>query len=70
MLYVLTNLEEVTPYMEQCLHELWRRSGTQLHRSMIPFLERVQEMDCPISFPSSNVCYMLSMSFEVALTFE
>jgi hypothetical protein len=56
--------------MEQCLHELWRRSGTQLHRSMIPFLERVQEMDCPISFPSSNVCYMLSMSFEVALTFE
>jgi hypothetical protein len=27
MLYVLTNLEEVTPYMEQFLHEFWRRSG-------------------------------------------
>jgi hypothetical protein len=26
MLYVLTNLEEVTPYMEQFLHEFWRRS--------------------------------------------
>jgi hypothetical protein len=24
MLYVLTNLEEVTPYMEQLLHEFWR----------------------------------------------
>jgi hypothetical protein len=26
MLYVLTNLKEVTPYMEQFLHEFWRRS--------------------------------------------
>jgi hypothetical protein len=26
MLYVLTNPEEVTPYMEQFLHEFWRRS--------------------------------------------
>jgi hypothetical protein len=26
MLYVLTNLEEVTPYMEQFLHEFWRQS--------------------------------------------
>ena len=26
MLYVLTNLEEVTPYMEQFIHEFWRRS--------------------------------------------
>jgi hypothetical protein len=26
MLYVLTNLEEVTPYMKQFLHEFWRRS--------------------------------------------
>jgi hypothetical protein len=25
MLYILTNLEEVTPYMEQFLHEFWRR---------------------------------------------
>jgi hypothetical protein len=25
MLYVLTNLEEVTPYIEQCLHKFWRR---------------------------------------------
>jgi hypothetical protein len=25
MLYVLTNLEEVIPYMEQFLHEFWRR---------------------------------------------
>jgi hypothetical protein len=24
MLYVLTNLDEVTPYMEQFLHEFWR----------------------------------------------
>jgi hypothetical protein len=27
MLYVLTNLEEVTPYIEQFLHELWHRSS-------------------------------------------
>jgi hypothetical protein len=26
LLYVLTNLEEVTPYMEQFLHEFWCRS--------------------------------------------
>jgi hypothetical protein len=26
MLYVLTNLEEMTPYMEQFLHEFWCRS--------------------------------------------
>jgi hypothetical protein len=26
MLYVLTNLQEVTPYMEQFFHEFWRRS--------------------------------------------
>jgi hypothetical protein len=26
MLYVLTNLEEVTPYMEQFFHEFWCRS--------------------------------------------
>jgi hypothetical protein len=26
MLYVLTNLEEVAPYMEQFLHEFWCRS--------------------------------------------
>jgi hypothetical protein len=36
--------------------------GTQLHRNMIPFLERVREMDCPISFPGSNIWYMLSLS--------
>jgi hypothetical protein len=29
---------------------------------MIPFLQRVQEMDCPISFPGSNITYMLSLS--------
>jgi hypothetical protein len=37
---------------------------------MIPFLERVREMDCMISFPSSNIRYVLSLSFEVALTCE
>jgi hypothetical protein len=42
--------------------------GTQLHRNMIPFLEMVWEMDCLISFPGSNVRYVLSLSFEVALT--
>jgi hypothetical protein len=26
MLYVLTNLDEVVPYMEQFFHEFWRRS--------------------------------------------
>jgi hypothetical protein len=26
MIYVFTNLEEVTPYMEQFLHEFWNRS--------------------------------------------
>jgi hypothetical protein len=36
--------------------------GTQLHRNMIPFLERVREMDCLISFPGSNVRYVLSLS--------
>jgi hypothetical protein len=36
--------------------------GTQLHRNMIYFLERVQEMDCPISFLGSNVRYVLSLS--------
>jgi hypothetical protein len=36
--------------------------GTKLHRNMILFLERVQEMDCPISFPGSNIRYMLSLS--------
>jgi hypothetical protein len=35
--------------------------GTQLHRNMIPFLERVWEMDCPISSPGSNIRYMLSL---------
>jgi hypothetical protein len=27
-------------------------------------------MDCPISFPGLNVRYVLSLSFEVALTCE
>jgi hypothetical protein len=36
--------------------------GTQLHRNMIPFLERTREMDWPISFPGSNIRYMLSLS--------
>jgi hypothetical protein len=36
--------------------------GTQLHRNMIPFLERVWEMDCTILFPSSNIRYMFSLS--------
>jgi hypothetical protein len=36
--------------------------GTPLHRNMTLFLERVREMDCPISFPGSNVRYALSLS--------
>jgi hypothetical protein len=36
--------------------------GAQLHRNMIPFLERVREMDCPISFPGSNIRYVLNLS--------
>jgi hypothetical protein len=36
--------------------------GTQLHRNMTLFFERVREMDCPISFPGSNVRYVLSLS--------
>jgi hypothetical protein len=51
MLYVLTNLEE-----NSSVHQ-----GTQLHRNMIPYLERVLEMDCPISFPSSNIRYVISL---------
>jgi hypothetical protein len=43
--------------------------GTQLQRNMILFLERVREMDCPISFPRSNVRYVCqrdpSMSAEL-----
>jgi hypothetical protein len=34
--------------------------GTPLHRNMTLFLERVREMGCPISFPGSNVRYVLS----------
>ena len=44
--------------------------GTQLHRNMIAFLERVRELDFLISFPGSNIRYVLSLSFEVALTCE
>jgi hypothetical protein len=62
MLYVLTNLEEVTPYMEQFLHELWHRSRDPTPQDMPLFLEWVREMDCPISFPGSNVRYVLSLS--------
>jgi hypothetical protein len=36
--------------------------GTQHHRNMILFLERVREMDYPIPFPGSNVMYVLSLS--------
>jgi hypothetical protein len=36
--------------------------GIQLHKNMIPFLERVREMDCLISFPGSNIRYVLSLS--------
>jgi hypothetical protein len=36
--------------------------GAQLHRNMIAFLERVREMDCLISFPGSNIRYVLSLS--------
>jgi hypothetical protein len=35
--------------------------GTPLHRNMTLFLERVREMGCPISFPGSNVRYVLSL---------
>jgi hypothetical protein len=61
MLYVLTNLEEVTPYMEQFLLEFWRRSRDPTPQEYA-FLERVREMDCSISFPSSNIRYVLSLS--------
>jgi hypothetical protein len=37
---------------------------------MIAFLERVRELDFLISFPGSNIRYVLSLSFEVALTCE
>jgi hypothetical protein len=36
--------------------------GTPLHRNITLFLERVREMGCPISFPGSNVRYVLSLS--------
>jgi hypothetical protein len=36
--------------------------GTPLHRNMTLFVERVREMDCSISFPGSNVRYVLSLS--------
>jgi hypothetical protein len=36
--------------------------GTPLHGNMTLFLERVREMDWPISFPGSNVRYVLSLS--------
>jgi hypothetical protein len=62
MLYVLTNLEEVTPYMEQFFMNSGVDQGTPLHRNMTLFLKRMQEMDCPISFPGSNLRYVLSLS--------
>jgi hypothetical protein len=61
MLYVLTNLEKVTPWNNFFMNS-GVDQGTQLHKNMIPFLERVREMDCLISFPSSNIRYMLSLS--------
>jgi hypothetical protein len=61
MLYVLTNLEKATPYMEQMFMNSGIDQWTQHHRNMIPFLERVREMDCPISFLGSNIRYMLSL---------
>jgi hypothetical protein len=71
MLYVLTNLEEVTPYMEQFVHEFWRRSMDPTPQEYDTFLER--EMDWPISFPSSNIRYVLSLSkrsiYELNLVF-
>jgi hypothetical protein len=70
ILYVLTNLEEVMPYMENFFMNSDVDQGTQLHRNMIPFLERVREMDCSISFHGSNIRYVLSLSFKVALTCE
>jgi hypothetical protein len=55
MLYVLTNVEEVTSYMEHFFMNSSVDQGTQLNRNMIPFLERVREMYCPISFPGTNI---------------
>jgi hypothetical protein len=62
MLYVLTNLEEVTPYMDNFFMNSGVDQGTQLHRNVIPFLERVRRMDCSISFHGSNIRYVLSLS--------
>jgi hypothetical protein len=62
MLYVLTNLEEVTPYMwNNFFMNSGVDQGTPLHRNMTLFLERVREMGYLISFPGSNVRYMLSL---------
>jgi hypothetical protein len=44
-------------YMQQFLDEFWHRSRDPIHRNMIPFVDMVREMDCPISFPGSNRRY-------------
>jgi hypothetical protein len=62
MLYVLTNLEKVTPYMEQFFHEFWCRSRDPTPQEYDTLLRKVREMDCSISFPGSNIRYMLSLS--------
>jgi hypothetical protein len=41
--------------------------GTRLHRNMITFFERMQEMDCLVSFPSSNVRYVLCLHLKLLL---
>jgi hypothetical protein len=40
MLYVLANLEEVMPYMEQFLHEFWRRSRDRTPQEYDTFLKK------------------------------
>jgi hypothetical protein len=47
MLYVLTNLEEVKPYIEQFLHELWHRSGDPTPQEYDTLLRKGAENGLP-----------------------
>jgi hypothetical protein len=53
MLYVLTNFEELTPHMEQFLHEFWRRSRDPTPQEYDTLLRKGAGNGLPISFPGS-----------------
>jgi hypothetical protein len=62
LLNVLTNLEEVMPYMEQFLHEFWRRSRDPTPQEYDTLLRKGAKNGLPDFISWSNVRYVLSLS--------